>query len=141
MRRNLLLATLLPLIVVLGAAGGYLAAGVSAAGSTAPAHEHATTSSTHEHNTQPTPASGSTTAGHNDMPGMNHVDTASSAPAATDDHNGGHGSTGTGVPATTRGVVVTVFAATNVAILAAAALVRRRTRHSPTTRRPAARAA
>ncbi|MEV0902319.1 hypothetical protein [Actinoplanes sp. NPDC049802] len=179
MRRNLLLGALLPLFVVLGAAGGYLAADVGAAGSpgAAPAHdhaavadahehaavtdahehaavtdahehaavtdahEHAAVTDAHEHNARLEPAAGPTTtaAGHHDMPGMGDMPAMGDTPGtdtgaapAANGHTGGHDSAGTGVSATVRGTVVTVFAAINVAILAAAALVRR---NLPTVRR------
>jgi hypothetical protein len=138
-----LLWALLPVMVVLGTTAGYLAAGIGRTGNdesiTAPAHDHTTVTGGHDHTT---PAGGSTTAaGHNhDRPNPSGTDAAGAGPTTGNDHNGSHGGTATGVSTATRGTVIAVFAAINLTILAAAALVRRHTRRTH-TRRPAAQAA
>ncbi|WP_199509797.1 hypothetical protein [Nucisporomicrobium flavum] len=149
MRRNLVMCAVVPLMVAFGVAVGYTVAGFAGGGTATPAahthaaapgsqHDHATPG--HQHETSPAPA---TSAGHtHDMPGMSDADMAAPAPAATHQHAAAavshqDGGDGPGTPAATRTAVVAGFAAVNVAILGAAALVRRRTRRGRPVRRPA----
>ncbi|MGA5298339.1 hypothetical protein ACPCHT_00340 [Nucisporomicrobium flavum] len=140
MRRTLMMCAVLPLMVAVGVAVGYVVAGFAGGGggtATPAAHTHAAAAG-HQHAASPAPAAGHT----HDMPGMSDADMAAPAPAATHQHAAAavshqDGGDGPGTPAATRTAVVAGFAAVNVAILGAAALVRRRTRRGRPVRRPA----